>query len=116
MSKERPNVAKVIKKFQKKKWVIDCPPKLHESLLEILECEGVSWSDGAPIIPCADCWDTQDSVDHYFEIVKKKKLNFHDKDCYPSYHYKIFTFKEFLDLLVEALNKDFPDIEISIAA
>jgi len=116
MSKNKTHVEKMIKKFQKKNWVIDCAPELHEELMEVLECEGVSWIDGRPIIPCADSWDTIELEDHYFEIVKKKKLNYQNKACYPSYHYKVFTFMEFFELMVEALNKDMPDLEISIAA
>jgi len=106
MSKNKTNVEKLVKKFQKKKWVIDCGDHKYVELLAVLKVINVKWIDGEEISASANSSQMDILKDLYFEIVKKSQVIFQPKECYPAYHYRVFSYEEFLELVSEAIDKD----------
>ena len=92
---------KLLKKFGKKKWVIDCEDRYLEDLLTILQAHGVKWFDEQPITPRKTAQQLKLHKGYVFElkrINKQNYLQYNPQEYYPPYHYKTFTFNEFYDL------------------
>ncbi len=92
---------KLLKKFGKKKWTIDCEDRYLEDLLTILQAHGVKWFDEQPITPRKTAQKLKYYENYVFEIKRINKQNYlqyNPQEYYPPYHYKTFTFNEFYDL------------------
>lgn len=92
---------KLLKKFGKKKWLIDCEDRYIEDLLEILQVHGVKWFDEQPIKPRKAAQELKYHKNYVFEIRRSNKQNYlqcNPQEYYPPFHYRTFTFNEFYDL------------------
>lgn len=92
---------KLLKKFGKKKWLIDCEDRYIEDLLEILKAHGVKWFDEQPIKPRKAAQELKYHKNYVFEIRRSNKQNYlqcNPQEYYPPFHYRTFTFNEFYDL------------------
>ena len=92
---------KLLKKFGKKKWLIDCEDRYIEDLLEILQAHGVKWFDEQPIKPRKAARELKYHKNYVFEIRRSNKQNYlqcNPQEYYPPFHYRTFTFNEFYDL------------------
>lgn len=105
---KKTKIQQLFKKFNRKKWVIQCKPEFMEDFLDILEEEGIHWFNDDKINAKKNT--TQfifDSNTHRFEF-KHNKLRFNPQEYYPSYHYRTVYFEEFFDLYYDASLKDNP--------
>ena len=96
---------KLLKKFGKKKWLIDCEDRYIEDLLEILQAHGVKWFDEQPIKPRKAAQELKYHKNYVFENRRSNKQNYlqcNPQEYYPPFHYRTFTFNEFYDLYCPA--------------